>query len=239
MSEFKTCDAYYVFAESVRKNRRYIYDEMQQQFMNCLLETSKPRREATWPAEEPLWRAQLHKDHGDPVHEPFCAKRMKPLPERCTEGRANPKGIPFLYLSVEPETAMSEVRPWVGAIGTLARFMPLRKLSLIDCLPNELPYRSPLAPEPPPEEREQRVWAEVNKAFSKPIRTTDRTADYAPTQIIAELIRTAKTKIDGIMFGSSLANDGINVVLFDLALADIVDQKLFRTERLECKFVYP
>ncbi len=236
MPEFKTCDAYYFFAESVRKNRRYIYNDETQQFLDCLLETSKTR-EATWPADVSLWRAQLHKEYGDPVHEPFCAERMKPLPERCAEGRANPKGIPFLYLAVEPKTAMSEVRPWVGAIGTLGKFMPVRELSLIDCLPNELPYRSPLAPEPPPEEREQRVWAEVNRAFSKPIRTTDSTADYAPTQIIAEQFRSAKK--DGIMFGSSLAKDGLNVVLFDLALADIADddRKLFRTEALEGEFV--
>ena len=48
---------------------------------------------------------------------------MKPLERIALEGRTNPKGIPYLYLSSKKETAMSEVRPWIGgyiSLGLLA-----------------------------------------------------------------------------------------------------------------------
>ena len=45
----------------------------------------------------------------------FAPNRMKPLVNKAIEGRINPKGIPYLYLSTKKETAMSEVRPWIGA----------------------------------------------------------------------------------------------------------------------------
>lgn len=41
---------------------------------------------------------------------------MKPLSNSASEGRANPKGIPYLYVATDKETAMSEVRPSLGAI---------------------------------------------------------------------------------------------------------------------------
>jgi RES domain-containing protein len=41
---------------------------------------------------------------------------MKPIPKWQGEGRANPRGIPVLYLATHRETALAEVRPWIGAV---------------------------------------------------------------------------------------------------------------------------
>jgi len=41
------------------------------------------------------------------------AERMLPDPNKVGDGRANPKGTPYLYLASNPETAMAEMRPWV------------------------------------------------------------------------------------------------------------------------------
>lgn len=46
----------------------------------------------------------------------FRPARMKPLPYQASEGRANPKGIPYLYTATYHDTAIVEVRPWVGAL---------------------------------------------------------------------------------------------------------------------------
>jgi hypothetical protein len=62
------------------------------------------------------------------VPTPHPRNRMNPLAERATEGRANPKGIPVLYLSTDQETAMSGVRPAVGTFLSVAQFEIRRDL---------------------------------------------------------------------------------------------------------------
>src|SRR5690606_38737016 len=55
-----------------------------------------------------LYRARLHHQSGLPVyqlHEMNCPRR-----ELAAGGRANPSGIPFLYLSDNPDTVLYEVR---------------------------------------------------------------------------------------------------------------------------------
>ncbi len=70
-----------------------------------------------------FWRAQLgnvwleREQDGETYELPYAypAERMKPLSDQASEGRANAKGIPCLYLANRKETAMSEVRTWVGS----------------------------------------------------------------------------------------------------------------------------
>ena len=151
----------------------------------------------------------------------------------------NPKGIPCLYLATDENTAMSEVRPpRVGSPGTLAKFSTLRDLKMIDCSQavirrGSLKWLAMAPKEPPPKAREQGVWADVISAFSEPIVSTDTTAEYAPTQVLAETLRSAN--FDGIIYKSSLG-PGRNVVLFDLAVADVVDRRLFKSRAIRYEF---
>jgi hypothetical protein len=70
--------------------------------------------------------------------------------------------------------------------------------------------------EPEPEERERAVWRDIDRAFSRPVTRCDDTADYAPTQILAELFR--ENGLDGVAYGSSLGK-GHNIGLFDVEAA--------------------
>jgi hypothetical protein len=63
--------------------------------------------------------------------------------------------------------------------------------------------------------------------------STDTTADYAPTQVLAETFRNAG--FDGVMYNSSVGR-GINVAIFDLFSADVVDRKIFETLALKYEF---
>ena len=47
-------------------------------------------------------------------------------------GRANPVGIPYWYGATDPETAVAEVRPWKGAILTVAMLQATRDLHFVD-----------------------------------------------------------------------------------------------------------
>jgi hypothetical protein len=89
-----------------------------------------------------FWRAQLGYEYreerrDDEVFEVECAfspERMKPLPDKAYDGRANSKGmIPCLYLATRKETALCEVRPWIGSYVSVGQFKILRDIELIDC----------------------------------------------------------------------------------------------------------
>ena len=53
---------------------------------------------------------------------PFAESDMKPISNWQAEGRANPRGIPYLYLASTRETALAEVRPWIGSLISVAQF---------------------------------------------------------------------------------------------------------------------
>ena len=114
-------------------------------------------------------------------------ERMKPLKDRAVEGRANPKGIPYLYLATNRETALAEVRPWIGSLISVGAFEILRELRIVNCSSDDhnIIYRE----EPPPEEREKAVWVSIDRAFSRPVDPSDDVAAYVPTQILAELFK--------------------------------------------------
>ena len=57
-------------------------------------------------SDEDAWRVLAH-----PV-----AELAPPPQSSAVAGRMNPAGIPVFYGALEKETAVSEVRPWVGAL---------------------------------------------------------------------------------------------------------------------------
>jgi len=143
---------------------------------------------------------------------------MKPLCDRAREGRANPKGIPYLYLATHQDTAIAEVRPWIGSHVSVAQFTLKRDVRVVNCVTDD--HRIVVySREPEPQERERAVWRDIDRAFSQPVTSGDDTADYAPTQTIAEFFRV--NGLDGTAYGSSLG-PGHNVALFDMGAAALM-----------------
>lgn len=60
---------------------------------------------------------------------------MKPLRDKASEGRANPKGIPYLYLATTKEAPMSEVRPWIGSDISVGQFKLISQLQFSGTVP--------------------------------------------------------------------------------------------------------
>ncbi|MFX1476101.1 MAG: RES family NAD+ phosphorylase [Promethearchaeota archaeon] len=241
MSEFNSWRSYWDFSSAVKWRSRYIHDEEVQQFLSVVLATSEKRR-ATIPKGTILWRAQcgyvpreVCSEDGEVIGDeewPFPPKRMKPEPGRASEGRANPKGIPYLYLSDDRDTALAEVRPWIGLRISVAQFRILKDLLVIDCS-QDSDRRVIYFKEPEPDKREQAVWGDINAAFSQPITPTDKVADYVPTQIIAELFKSSGH--DGIVYKSG-CGAGHNVALFDLEIAQLLNCSLYTPVSLKFDF---
>jgi len=137
---FKSWRSYWAFRHAVKNKSRYILDDESKEFLKAVEDTCKSRIK-TIPISYSLWRAQIGCDyvpeyqedaHVDDVPVPFAFERMKPLIDSASEGRANPKGIPYLYVATDKETAMSEVRPSLGAILSIGKFKPTKELNVID-----------------------------------------------------------------------------------------------------------
>jgi hypothetical protein len=254
MTRFSSPRSYDRFRREVRERARFVRSRSANQFLNAVAGTIDLRAVTLSKDDGPLFRAQKHFEwfqvdndatHAYPV--PATAERMKPQKGRAPDGRANPRGIPFLYLSNDPETAMSEVRPWIGSLVTVADMRLVRDVRLVDChrfhkkgtaggylhwLACELAWNE--IRKPTPEEIEEIVWADIDNAFSTPTEAKDDTSDYIPTQILAELFKSKG--FDGIIYKSRLRKDGYNFAMFDLDIADIVKRKLYHVNKLNYSF---
>ena len=187
MARFKSSRDYRNFAKGVRQDFRYIRYDKNKKFLNTVLATADTRKVAL-KERSIFWRAQI--GHGwrkevynDGEIKGECCRppsRMKPLRNEALEARANPKGIPCLYLATTKKIAISEVRPWIGSYISVAQFRLCRRLEIINCSHNQS-YSKIWLEEPPPEEVEEVVWSDVGQAFSEPTIRRDNVADYAVT----------------------------------------------------------
>ena len=225
MKPFATIYDYHRFARVVATERRFVLTPEQQSFVQAVVDSSGTRV-IELPRGKELWRAQIGcvfrevqvaPDDFTDVPEVFSRERMKPLRDRANEGRANPRGIPHLYLAETSETAVAESRPWVGAMLTVAPLTTNRCLRIVNCHVGSRAYTLYLR-EPTLQEKERDNWREIDRAFSQPVVAAENQASYAATQILTEVFKAAK--FDGIRYRSSLGGSA-NVVLFDLDAADV------------------
>lgn len=136
-------------------------------------------------------------------------------------GRINPQGISFLYGALEENTAISEVRPWVGANISLGKFKVLRDLKLVD-LTNE-PRKSFNSGEYSDDEILKGLQTSINSIFinklffSAPAHEKDDLA-YITSQFISERFKIMGA--DGILYPSVLNENGLNICLFNPSLVE-------------------
>ncbi len=196
MAEFKSWQGFGDFERAVKRQMRYVRTSDTEDFLDAVRQTAEKRIEVL-PAGMSLWRAQLGVDlqseyeDGELISEtprPYSKDRMKPLRDCAPEGRANPKGIPSLYLATDRDTAIAEVRPWIGSKISVGLLKICRELKIVNCTTGRL-HHLYIGGEPSAAKREESVWAFIDMAFAHPVTPTDNVADYAPTQIIAELCK--------------------------------------------------
>ncbi len=230
---FSSWNAYRRFAHEVRSRNRYILSDESKAFLEEVGRGAK-EHEHLLTEGSVLLRAQLgqtdqeydHEVYGK-VKEHFAHPESRMFPEkvRASEGRVNPKGIPCFYAATDKTTAVSEVRPLVGAKVSVGCFRTLRDLNIVDCcnVPDHLPFYINISEtgqfkEPDQPKIDEMVWGWINHAFSKPTDNDHGVADYAPTQMIAEIWKQAG--YDGIGYKSKLG-PGLNIALFDLDAVEI------------------
>jgi hypothetical protein len=176
----------------------------------------------TIPQGTILYRARVI-----PSERTYLTKNNMGCPPRgkATAGRANPLGIPYLYLCKNEETTYYEVRALYLDKLAIGSFKTTRDLNILDFTSalslyyaynnSTISLSEVIA--------KQKILQLISSDLSKPLRRYDSELEYVPTQLIGEYCKI--NGIDGICFNSSLHNGGVNVVLFDSSSAECIKVK--------------
>lgn len=146
--------------------------------------------------------------------EPYLIEQMGAPPNRLTgHGRANPPGIPYLYLGSSPETAVSEIRPHTGELACVADFVApdLRAVDLRNPRISVSPFILADANEIGQLRADLPFLERLGDELTRPVLPHGAAIDYIPSQYLCEFIK--KNGFDGVVYRSSVS-DGMNLALF-------------------------
>ncbi len=209
-----------ILKTDIRKKWRFVVntERLQEYGWDSLF--SKPE---TIDVTRLLYRARIHQEENQDAYS--IDKMYTPPAEKTSAGRANPLGIPYLYLSENPETTLYETRASYlddVSIGTF-KIKDGKQVKIVD-LTNELSnYESPFISENITMLTKSKMLTKIiSKDLAKPLRRYDSEIEYIHTQFICEYVRYV-SGADGIKFNSSLDSNGINYVVFDPELFECIN----------------
>lgn len=156
-----------------------------------------------------FYRGRISNEEG------FSLAEMKNPPKNKTvSGRANPKGISYLYLTMDEETTLYEVRALLYDFVTITKFSNKEFLRVINLNETDIydPFQLAEAQELSSFLQHLPFVKKLRGELSKPIRRFDDDLDYIPTQYLCEFIKSLG--YDGIEYKSSLNKKGSNLAIF-------------------------
>ncbi len=182
--------------------------------------------EKTYNKGKMFYRARISGKEG------FSTKEMgKPPVEKTTSGRANPSGIPYLYVSATQKTTEYESRSSYLDYITIGTFKLIENLSVISL--REIQNISPFVLGDDVENYvvHQKYLARLERELSKPVRRFDKELDYLPTQYLCEYVKSLN--YDAIEYGSALHKGGINLAIFNDNKTECKSVEVFEIDSVE------
>lgn len=211
------------------KNRYFPEAEFNRDRVASLLESL---RMADADVQRTWFRARLQDDDAQIPGEKMGA----PPAHLTTAGRANPVGIPYLYVGSTVETAITEVRPHPGETATVAEFDLNDDLQIID-LRSPRKMVTPFLLEDTDQVASMRgdidFLERLGFELKTPVRRNAMSVDYIPSQFLCEFIKRAG--YDGVLYASSVS-DGVNLALFDPSKATIGKLSQIHIDRVTVGF---
>ncbi len=220
------------FYRQVRFTNRFSLDENGERFVAAVLRYAKQYKMTTLQSNASLFRARIN-DADDHYNARPIDEMGAPPGPIAGHGRINPRGIPYLYLASDKDTAVSEVRPWAGCWLTVAEF----RLNSDRCVINfRQDHAESVVGDTSPNSRVEFTWRElISWMFRAPFDPRDDTA-YVPTQYLAERIK--REGIDGMMYDSALNPDGYNIALFDITSAEPIRCELAEVKTIKVQALF-
>jgi hypothetical protein len=220
------------YKDTVKHKNRFI-NSLPVEIENLL--SSLDNRYKCLSKENMLYRARIGRQD-DLIATPYPPSEMgMPPANKSRAGRANPDGIPYLYLAGSKETAIAEVRPWSGCLVTIATIRLLESLNTINfSVFSHKSLMDYLAMDNVDEAlSELQFFNYLSLEMSKPVSPNDSYLEYIPTQYLTEYIKNEG--YDGIIYDSSLS-PGQNLVLFEQNNIEITSTELFRIGQIKYDF---
>lgn len=203
-------EMYYKFVDEIINQNRFFTNQSYLKFFEIFIKQNQYKLDEG----KILYRGRIHDRD---VTTPFSNEQLgMPKPHISTSnGRANPYGINYMYLSENPETVIAEVRPIIGDFISVGQFKATKQKSVIR-LNREVSISGSIF-----EEWDSLTVSNfmiyLSLSFARPIDMKKKELEYLPTQYFAEYCK--QQKVDGIMFLSSLMEhehiENYNYVFFD------------------------
>jgi hypothetical protein len=150
----------------------------------------------------------------------------KPPAEMVSNGRANPVGIPCLYVASDTNTAIAEIRPHKGEKVCVAEFAVDTKVQLAD-----LRYpRKSISPFLLTEDqikllrRYMEYLCRLSEELTLPVLPKSAHLEYLPSQYLCEFIKHCG--FDGVIYRSAMST-GVNYALFNDDKVTGIDVKAY------------
>jgi len=250
--QFRSPNELHEFRKYLLMQNRYVLNKRWNEFIETVLCTAK-KREHILKQEKILYRARIGSDEyeyemkdedGKPQMNfgisPLSPQEIDAPPsEKAREGRINPRGISYLYLATNTETAISEIRPWLGKMVTVGEFSLCKDVVVVDASRDNHSrhYVSEDKIDEYSEKWETYVWRDINRSFSIPVSIGEEHWHYVTTQYLSECFKNAG--YEGIVYKSSLTKEGYNVVLFDPKSSRLKASGLFDIKSITYKYSGP
>lgn len=171
---------------------------------------------------------------------PYAVTEMGAPPKTlASHGRANPAGIPYLYLASDELTAISEVRPHTGEDVSIAHYSIAHGLKLVDL---RHPRRTVSPFELGDEANIHSLLIDIDfleqlgNELTRPIIPKSAAYDYIPSQYLCEYIK--QCGYDGVIYKSSVGN-GMNTALFNPEKAKCLSVKQVQISRVSVEINTP
>lgn len=210
------------FTQEIKEQNRFF-------IMNQLnldeLQSNLERFAKTYPAGTEFYRARIS-------DEPLKADMLgKPPKHKTTPGRANPVGIPYLYISDQEETTLYETRVSLHESISVGKFVlraPLQVISL-KSIANYGPFEIQDRGFDIEEFMLIRPYLlRLEEELSKPVRKQDVNLDYLPTQYLCEYIKSLG--FDAVEYRSAMADGGYNLAVFNDRNLECVSTKHYQVK---------
>lgn len=157
-----------------------------------------------------------------------------PPEDRALAGRGNIEGQRVLYCADQEKTAVAEVRPPLGYYVSIGMLRLAREARILD-LTKDVDDLNPFTTESLGWFVEIRSLLDgFDEEMSRPLERDDDRTHYVPCQRLAQYIR--EEGFDGIRYHSAPCPGGSNVMLFDPAIAEVLESKLVRISQLDFKY---
>jgi len=184
-----------------------------------------------------VFRARGIKKHQIKDVNSYPLKELGQAPEKLAgHNRFSPSGISYLYLAFDKQTALDEIYDDNKTLYAVGKFSLHEGLNILNLKKDNFVQLSEQYTNPFDNSYDSYFHCSIQaleffiKEIQKSISDDDKVLEYLPTQILAEYIRLQG--FDGFIFNSSKNNNGVNIVLFENKILNIIDHEIIKVGSL-------